>query len=198
MPRPYDLGKRSEHVAETRARIVDAAAELFRTQGWARTTTSQIAAAADVAPGTVRNHFPTTESLAAAVADRIMASLAMPTAEVYAGLATPAARVSALAVAMAAYYERSQPWYRLDELDDPPLQAWADARARYEAEFEALVRGALDPIGGDPEAIDVIATLVGPAVIAGLAMRGRSMTEAAVVASNIAESWLATRTHAAD
>lgn len=43
---------------ERRLRIYDAAVELFRTQGFERTTVSQIAEAADVVPATFFNHFP--------------------------------------------------------------------------------------------------------------------------------------------
>lgn len=43
---------------ERRSRIYDAAIDLFRTQGFERTTVSQIAEAADVVPATFFNHFP--------------------------------------------------------------------------------------------------------------------------------------------
>ena len=125
MPRRYDLGKRQDQKDATRDRIVAAAAELFRDQGAVRTSIAQVAAAADVAPGTVRNHFPTTDDLAAAVAAYVMVLLRMPGPEVFDGAAEPAERVAALAHAMGAYYERSAPWYGMPDLDDAPLPAWA-------------------------------------------------------------------------
>jgi AcrR family transcriptional regulator len=49
---------------ETRARILDKAAELFLSQGFEATTTRDIAAAAGLAVGTLFNYFPSKETLA--------------------------------------------------------------------------------------------------------------------------------------
>lgn len=54
-PPPSRLERRK---LERRSRIYDAAVDLFRTQGFERTTVSQIAEAADVVPATFFNHFP--------------------------------------------------------------------------------------------------------------------------------------------
>ena len=48
MTRKYELKKRAERQEETRLRIVEAAVELHRTKGPARTTFSDIAALAGV------------------------------------------------------------------------------------------------------------------------------------------------------
>lgn len=48
-----ELGRRERNKADKRRRITQAAAELFAGQGYARTTTQQVAGAADVAEGTV-------------------------------------------------------------------------------------------------------------------------------------------------
>src|SRR5215469_15295206 len=50
---------------ETRQRIVSAAIDLFRADGWHDTTTRAIAAAAGIATGTLFNYFPTKEAIAA-------------------------------------------------------------------------------------------------------------------------------------
>jgi AcrR family transcriptional regulator len=47
----------------TRQRILDAAAELFRTRGFDATTTRDIALAAGIATGTLFNYFPTKEAI---------------------------------------------------------------------------------------------------------------------------------------
>jgi len=58
----------------TAARIAAAAGELFFTQGYAETTIAQVAAASEVATGTVMLHFGSKSELAtAAFADRIAA-----------------------------------------------------------------------------------------------------------------------------
>ncbi|NLI12046.1 TetR/AcrR family transcriptional regulator [Pelotomaculum propionicicum] len=48
---------------ETRKRIVSIAIELFNRQGFDRTTVEQIAEEADVARGTIFNHFPVKEAI---------------------------------------------------------------------------------------------------------------------------------------
>lgn len=75
-------GRRERKKAQTRARIQDAALDLFASQGYRETTIAQIAARADVATRTVTLHFPakddllfaddpfTPESLAARLRDR--------------------------------------------------------------------------------------------------------------------------------
>jgi AcrR family transcriptional regulator len=193
VPRRYSLGKRKDQKDATRDRIVASAADLFRVQGATGTSVAQVAAAADVAPGTVRNHFPSTDDLAAAVAEHVMALLQMPGEEVFDGIDDPPARVAALARAMAAYYERSQPWYRMAELDDRPLAAWAAARARYDAEYDALVGAALGAFGDDEEAVAVVAGLLDPGVYGALARRGRSVTDYAVLIGTLLGPWLAAR-----
>lgn len=53
--------------AETRQRILDAAASQFKIDGWQNTTTRDIAMAAGIATGTLFNYFPTKEAIAAAL-----------------------------------------------------------------------------------------------------------------------------------
>ena len=191
MPRRYTLGRRQDQKDTTRDRIVAAAAELFRVQGATRTPIAQVAAAADVAPGTIRNHFASTDDLAAAVAAEVMAKLRMPAPDIFDGVDGAPARVAALARAMAAYYERSQPWYRMAELDDRPLDAWSAARARYDAEYEALVRAALGPQAADA-VVAVVAAMLEPGVFVALAGRGRSMGGAADILGQVLAPWLET------
>jgi len=49
----------------TRQRILEAAAAMFRADGWYNTTTRGIATAAGIATGTLFNYFPTKEAIAA-------------------------------------------------------------------------------------------------------------------------------------
>ena len=54
MPRPYQLGRRADLKATTRARIVAAALAIYLDRGLAGASNLAVAKAADVAPGTVR------------------------------------------------------------------------------------------------------------------------------------------------
>jgi AcrR family transcriptional regulator len=67
--RPYDSPVRQEQAAQTRARIVEAAGELFMAQGYGRTTVRQIADAAGVAPDTVYATFGAKPRVLTAVID---------------------------------------------------------------------------------------------------------------------------------
>lgn len=60
---PNRMEKKKE---QTRSRIIEVALKLFEEQGFALTTMEQIAATADVAKGTLYNHFPNKESIVSA------------------------------------------------------------------------------------------------------------------------------------
>jgi AcrR family transcriptional regulator len=113
VPRPYDLGRRAAPKAGTRERIVAAALEIYRDRGYSGASNLAIAKAADVAPATVRNHFPEPEGLARAVFDALLGELSVPTPAIFDGLARLNDRVERLARELAAFYERSAPWWRL-------------------------------------------------------------------------------------
>jgi AcrR family transcriptional regulator len=69
------LGRRERNKLDVYRRIRDAAIELFRKQGYEATTVEEIADRADVAKGTVFNHFPRKESLLEALAADIRVKL---------------------------------------------------------------------------------------------------------------------------
>src|SRR5215471_8705337 len=57
----------AEAKAETRQRIIEAALDLFGRDGWESTTTRQIAAAAEIATGTLFNYFESKEAIVASL-----------------------------------------------------------------------------------------------------------------------------------
>lgn len=57
------MSRTERRKAETRKRIIDTAMELFNQQGFDETTVDQIAIEADVAKGTIYNHFPEKEAI---------------------------------------------------------------------------------------------------------------------------------------
>ena len=63
MVEPAAEGRLKRRKRERRLRIYDAAVDLFRTQGFERTTVSQIAEAADIVPATFFNHFQNKNAL---------------------------------------------------------------------------------------------------------------------------------------
>jgi AcrR family transcriptional regulator len=63
MAEPAVEGRLVKRKRERRQRIYEVAMELFRTQGFERTTVSQIAEAADIVPATFFNHFQSKNAL---------------------------------------------------------------------------------------------------------------------------------------
>jgi AcrR family transcriptional regulator len=169
LPRRYTLGKRGEAQAATRRRIVDAALRLYREVGIAGATVPAIARTADVAPATVRNHFPDPAGLAEAAADAILADLRMPDASIFEGAAGPIERVERLLVEIAAFSERSTDWWAVRVADRSGTDAWAVPEARYNDRIAALIRTAVAPLDDDPLVVAVIGVVLVQVYYAGRA-----------------------------
>ncbi len=157
MPRRYAMDKRDEAKAETRSRIVAATLELYRDVGVAGATVPAVARAADVAPATVRNHFPGPTDLAAAAAEAILDGLGMPDASIFDGADGTIERVDRLLVEIAAFFERSTGWWEVREADRSGIDAWAMPEVRYNERVASLIRGAIAPLDEDPVAVAVVA-----------------------------------------
>lgn len=193
MPRHYDLGKRAGPKADTRARIVAAATAIYRDRGPAAASNLAIARAADVAPATVRNHFPDPTSLADAVFDEVLGQLRPPTPAIYAGIDGLGGRVRRLAEELADFYERSEAWWRAYERDPALTEAWSDGLARYERAIDELMRAALGPLSDDETALAVVAAVIGPPTFFALRGRGLPSAEAVDLGLELAIPWLETR-----
>lgn len=160
MPRRYTLGKRGEAQVETRHRIIEATLRLYREVGVAATTVPVVAKAADVAPATVRNHFPGPTDLAEAAADAILADVGMPDEAIFEGAGGPIERLERLLRELASFFERATGWWQVREADRGGLDAWALPEARYNARTEALIRIAVAPLEDDPVVVGVIGAVL--------------------------------------
>ncbi len=129
LPAPPDTGtpddepgRRARKRQQTADRLVAVAFELFAAHGYANVTMEQIAAAADVAKGTLYNHFPVKEAL---VRHRLHADLATHLPGLLAALpagAGCAERLRAFLHASAAYSTRQRdylPYYIHYRLSQP-------------------------------------------------------------------------------
>ena len=193
MPRPYRLGRRAEQQAETRDRILGAAVELYRTLGYAGTTTKAVAQAADVAPATVRNHFATPEELAVAAGARILDDLRPPDPSILDGDPSLASRVARLAVELVAYFERGDPWWPVLQRDPELAAAWGGVAEGAETGLVRLFRAALGPLADDPVAMAVARTTIGPPLHYTLLMTGLSRSDAVEAQLDVAIPWLERR-----
>lgn len=193
MPRAYDLGRRAAPKAETRARILRATLELLRDAGSGGVSNLSVAKAADVAPATVRNHFPERADLMGAAFEVLIDDLRAPDASIFAGVTDPDARVELLARALADLYERGEPWWRALEREPDLIQAWGAGVDRYYADVEQLMRLALDDLGSDARSMAVVSAVIGPPTFFGLRGRGLSSDDAVAITLELVLPWLAER-----
>ena len=194
MPRKYELGKRATQQADTRRRIIAAALELYQEQGVSATTMTDIARRADVAPGTVANHFGSAAALAIEIADEALSALRMPTPDLFSGIDGLRDRVELLVRELSAFFERAGPWWRASQREGPGVSFWADAEARYYQQLDALVRAALGPLSADEDAVAVVITVFGRWVIGSLQEAGRTSEQAVSLVSDLLATWLELRT----
>jgi AcrR family transcriptional regulator len=193
VPRSYDLGRRTIPKADTRARIVAAALEIYRDRGYAGASNLAIARAADVAPATVRNHFREPEDLARAVFDALLGELSVPTPAIFDGLARLHDRVERLARELAAFYERSAPWWRLYEREPELITVWGGGVDEYYADVDRLIRAALGELASDEPSVAVLAAVIGPPTFFALKGRGRSSDAAVELTLELVLPWLERR-----
>jgi AcrR family transcriptional regulator len=192
VPRRYTLGKRGEAQAETRQRIIEATLRLYREIGVAATTVPLVAKAADVAPATVRNHFPGPNDLAESAADAILADVRMPDESIFAGVSDPIERLERLLHEAAAFFERSTGWWEVREADRGGLDAWALPEARYNTRMAELIGIAVAPLDDDPVVISVISAVLVHVYFAGR-INGLEPDAAVEVQLGLLVPWLRSR-----
>jgi AcrR family transcriptional regulator len=193
MPRQYNLGRRAEPKADTRARIVAAALGIYRDRGLAGASNLAVARAADVAPATVRNHFPGDGDLARAVFEALVDELRIPTPAIFDGLGSLPDRVERLARELAAFYERSEPWWRAYEREPDLIRAWGGGVDQYYADIERLMRAALGDLSSDDWSAAVLASVIGPPTFFALRARGFTLAEAVALTLELVLPWLERR-----
>jgi AcrR family transcriptional regulator len=195
MPRSYNLGRRAAPKADTRARIIEAALGVYRERGLAGASNLAVARAADVAPATVRNHFPDPENLARAVFEAMLAELDVPTPAIFEGLDGLRARVERLARELATFYERSQALWGMYEREPELIRVWGGGVERYYEDIDQLMRVALGDLGNDERSAAVVASVIGPPTFFALEARGLTFDEAVALTLDLALPWLEQRRH---
>ena len=161
-PRSYNLGKRAETTAETRQRILLAAAQVFQERGLAGTSLAEVARVADVSRGTVANHFGSTDALLGAVLDDVIARLELPDARVLEGATDADDRVRRFVEATCRFYERSSPWWQTfgQGFEDHPV--YKEKEAAFWASFHGLATEALGPAMADRITATTVGMLLHP------------------------------------
>src|ERR671911_830977 len=104
MARKYEMKRRAERMGETRRRIAEAAVELHRTVGPARTTVSAIAEKAGVQRHTYYAHFPELKDLYRACTAHHMERDPLPDPARWAEISGPEERLRGALSEVYAYY----------------------------------------------------------------------------------------------
>jgi len=169
---------------------------VYEEKGVSATTMQDVARRADVAPGTVANHFGSARALASVATSQVLEELRMPTTDLFDGVEGIPARIRLLVSELAAFFHRSESWYRVAQRE-PGNPAWAEAEARYYVELDAMVRTALGPLETDADAVAVVSAVLTTWVIGAIQAAGHSTETAVRLVSDLLIAWLATREGAA-
>src|SRR4029078_741414 len=113
---------------------------LYQEKGVSTTTMLDVARRADVAPGTVANHFGSAAALATEATAAILADLRMATPDLFDGGEHISDRMPLLVRELAAFFDRSGPWYRVSQRDPADAEFWADAGATRHSGLGAPLR----------------------------------------------------------
>jgi len=135
--RKYELKKRAESQQETRRRIVEAAIELHRTQGPARTTLSEVARLAGVQRHTLYRHFPDERALGVACSGTYAEANPPPDPEPWLRVRDPQERLRVGLAELYAFFARNEEMLGnvLRDLEVDPI-----TRELFQLRFAAIER----------------------------------------------------------
>jgi AcrR family transcriptional regulator len=189
MPRRYRLGERATQMQATRERIVEAATELYIEKGISATTMREIGQRADVAPGTLRSHFPSREALERAMVEALTAGAPLPELSILDGTRTIGERLERLMRAGGTFIDQAQRIYRM-WLREPMLTGpWAEKGAEYGARWNELMHTALGPLAKDDEAMAMLRGMLAPAFFEQVRGRMRTTEQAATLIIDVIVPW---------
>lgn len=186
------MGERAARVQATRERIVETAIELYTDVGISAATLRQIGERADVAPGTLRHHFSTRESLDRAIVERLTAEAPLPDLSLFEGAGSVDERIERLVRATGAFLDQAQRLYRM-WLREPMITGpWAETGAAYGARWDQLMRIALGPLADDGDAMAVLRAVSQPTFFDSF-RAGRSTEEICALVTALIVPWLSAR-----
>ncbi len=193
MPRSYRLGERAAQVQATRDRIIEAALELYTEVGISAATMREIGSRADVAPGTLRNHFARREDLDRAMVQRLTSEIPLPDLAIFDGARSIEERVQSVIRAGGIFMDQARRLYSM-WLREPMLTGpWAEKGAEYGARWDELMRTALGPLADDEEAMAILRAVIHPAFFDSVRAGRRSTDEASALVTTVVVPWFAAR-----
>ena len=196
MPRTYRLGERAAGMEATRTRILEAAIALYTERGISATTMREIGDRADVAPGTLRNHFPSREALDEAMVERLRQEGPLPPPSILDGAETIEERLRRVLAAAGSFFEGAARIYRM-WLREPMLtRPWLAAGAEYGQRWDTLMRSALGPLAGDDDAMAVLRAVLQPPFFEQIGAGQRSTDEVVDLIASVLSPWFEARDRA--
>jgi len=196
MPRSYRLGERAIQMQATRERIVEAAIDLYAEVGISNTTMRQVGLRADVAPGTLRNHFPSRPALEEAMLEQLTAEAPLPDASLFDGAETLEDRVGRLLAAAGTFIDQAGRLYRM-WLREPMLRSpWTEAGERYGRRWAELQRLALGSLADDDDVQAVLRAVMEPPFLDAIRGGARSTGQASALIAAVLAPWLRSRADA--
>lgn len=171
------MGERAAQLETTRQRIVDAAIELYTDVGISAATMREIALRADVAPGTLRHHFPAREALEQAMIERLTAEIPLPDLSMFDGADTIDERLARLVLATGTFLDQARRLYRMWMREPMVTGPWAETGAAYGARWDELTRFALGSLGDDADSRAILRAISEPTLFETLRAGGARTTE---------------------
>jgi len=193
VPRTYRLGQRTAQIEATRDRIIEAAIELYLEVGISATAMRQVGLRADVAPGTLRNHFPTRDALDRAMVERLTAEAPLPELTIYDGADSIEERLARLIRVTGRFFDQAARIYRMWLRERMLTAVWSEAGATYGARWEELTRSALGTLHDDPEALAVLRAVLDPSFFESMRAGTRTTDEASALIASVIAPWFVTR-----
>ena len=193
MPRRYRLGERAAQVQATRDRIIEAAIDHYTEVGISAATMREIGSRADVAPGTLRNHFPTREDLDRAIVERLTSEVPLPDLSIFDGTHSVEDNLEMVIRAGGIFMDQGRRLY-LMWLREPMLTgAWAGKAAEYGAKWLELMSTALGQLADDEDAMAILRAVLHPAFFDSIRAGRRSTDEASALVTAVVVPWFAAR-----
>ncbi|HSO28692.1 MAG TPA: TetR/AcrR family transcriptional regulator [Candidatus Sulfomarinibacteraceae bacterium] len=193
MPRSYRLGLRAAQIQATRERIVEAAIELYTELGISGTTIRQVGLRADVAPGTLRHHFPSREALDAAMVERLTAEAPLPDLTIFDGARSIEERLERLILATGTFFDQSARIYRMWLRERMLTRVWTETGAAYGARWEELIQAALGILTDDPDASATLRAILDPPLFERMRSGTRTTGEVCALITSVITPWFAAR-----
>lgn len=176
-------------MAETRRRIVEAAASEYAEHGIVATSMQMVARRADVAPGTVLNHFPHPDDLVRAVISKWTEEVQLPGPDDIDADAPLGERLQAFFTAIYGLYARTGWIYQImhTSADHPVL---AEATRAWEASTGEMMLRTLGDAAGRGDNLRIVATFTDPQVWVAFSSSGMPLERIVGMAASMTRHWI--------